>query len=97
VGFVVAAKWTAQPGKEEVVLDAIRRLVAPSRAEPGCRLYQPTRDLDDPRVFLLFEVYDDRDAYDAHGASEHFQRWGAGQALPVLERRERSFLETIEA
>jgi len=96
VGYVVAARWTAQEGQEEVVLDAIRRLISPSRAEPGCRLYQPTRDLEDPRVFLLFEVYDDEAAYRAHGESEHFQRWGAGQALPVLEQRERSFLETID-
>ena len=96
MGYVVTAKWTAKAGQEDVVLDAVRRLIEPSRAEPGCRLYQATRDLGDPRVFVLVEIYDDEAAYRAHGASEHFQRWGAGQALPVLESRERSFLETIE-
>lgn len=96
MAYVVAAKWTAQRGHEDVVLDAVRRLIEPSRAEPGCRLYQPTRDLEDPRVFLLFEVYDDEAAYRAHGESEHFRRWGHGQALPVLESRERTFLETVD-
>jgi quinol monooxygenase YgiN len=96
VGYVVSARWTARAGQEDVVLHAVRRLIEPSRAEPGCRLYQATRDRADQRIFLLFEIYDDEAAYRAHGASEHFQRWAAGQALPVLESRERSFLETIE-
>jgi quinol monooxygenase YgiN len=96
VGYVVAAKWTAQAGQEDVVLDAIRRLIEPSRAEPGCRLDEATRDLDDPRTFLLIEIYDDEAGYRAHAGSDHFQRWGAGRALPLLESRERTFLETIE-
>jgi hypothetical protein len=27
---------------------------------------------------------------------EHFQRLGFGQAIPVLEKRERAFFETLE-
>jgi quinol monooxygenase YgiN len=96
VAYVVTAKWTARPGQEDVVLEAIRRLIEPSRAEPGCRLYQPARDLDDPRVFVLIEVYDDEAAYRAHGDSEHFRRWAVDHAIPLLESRERTFLETVE-
>ena len=94
--YVVTATWTANAGSEEIVLDAIRHMIEPSRAEPGCRLYQPTRDLDDPRVFLIYEIYDDEGAYEAHGASEHAQRWAFGTAIPLLSSRERTFGETID-
>ena len=67
----------------------------PSREEPGCRFYQPCQDPESPGTFLIFEIYDDQAAYEAHGASEHFQQIGAGEAFPLLENRERSFFETL--
>jgi quinol monooxygenase YgiN len=96
MAYVVSAVWTAKPGKEEFVRDVIRQLVPLSRAEPGCRYYQPHADPAEPRVFRLFEVYDDEAAYKAHGDSEHFQRLALGQAIPELETRERGFYETFE-
>jgi quinol monooxygenase YgiN len=96
MGYVVTAKWTAKEGEEENVLAAIRKLVGPSRAEPGCSFYQPNRDLENPRVFFFYEIYDDEDAYKAHGESAHFQEFGFGEAIPLLEGRERVFYETIE-
>jgi quinol monooxygenase YgiN len=96
MGYVVTAKWTAKEGEEENVLAAVRQLVEPSRAEPGSRFYQPNRDPENPRVLFFYEIYDDEDAYKAHGESEHFQRWGFGEAIPLLESRERWFYETIE-
>ena len=96
MAYALTAKWTARPGSEETVHDAIRKLIEPSRAEPGCRLYQANRALDDPRVFLLYEIYDDEDAYAAHGASPHFKQYGHDLALPLLEGRERQFVETID-
>jgi quinol monooxygenase YgiN len=96
MGYVVTAKWTAKEGEEESVLAAIRKLVGPSRAEPGCSYYQPNRDLENPRVFFFYEIYDDEAAYKAHGESAHFQEFGFGEAIPLLEGRERLFYETID-
>jgi len=95
MAYVVSATWTAQPGKEDVVLDAIEKLTPPSRMEPGNRFYQAYQDPAAPSVFRLFEVYDDGAAYAAHGASEHFAEYALGQAIPVLASRERAFYETI--
>ena len=94
---MVAATWTAKPGSEDVVLQALKELTPPSREEPGCRFYQAYRDPEEPLVFRLFEIYDDEAAYQAHGASEHFKRIGLERAIPVLESRERAFFETIDA
>jgi quinol monooxygenase YgiN len=94
MAYVVLAKWIAKPGEEEAVAAAIDALVEPSRAEPGMLVYQPHRDPENPRVFLVYEQYVDEAAYRAHGESDHFRRHGHGDALPRLEARERSFYET---
>ena len=96
MAYVVSAVWTAKPGKEELVRDVIRQLVPLSRAEPGCRFYQPYFDPAVPLVFRLFEIYDDEAAYKAHAESEHFQRLALEQAIPQLDSRERRFYETFE-
>ncbi|MBX6765044.1 MAG: antibiotic biosynthesis monooxygenase [Rubrobacteraceae bacterium] len=96
MAYVVAAKWTAKEGEEEKVLAAIRKLIPASRNEPGCLFYQPNQDPENPRVFFFYEIYTDEKAYEAHGASEHFQRYGLGEAIPALESRERSFYQTID-
>ncbi|WP_062642696.1 putative quinol monooxygenase [Streptomyces maremycinicus] len=95
MAYVVTATWTAQPGKEDIVRGAIEKLTPPSRQEPGNRFYQAFQDPTEPLVFRLFEIYDDEEAYRAHGASEHFAEYGHGVAIPVLAGRERAFYETI--
>jgi quinol monooxygenase YgiN len=95
MAYVVAATWTAEPGKEDVVRDAIRKLTPKSRAEEGNLFYQAYQDPAEPSVFRLFEIYADEEAYAAHGASDHFAEYGHGQAIPVLAKRERAFYETI--
>jgi quinol monooxygenase YgiN len=95
MAYVVSATWTAEPGKEDVVRDAIEKLTPASRQEPGNLFYQAYQDPAEPGVFRLFEIYADEDAYAAHGASAHFAEYGHGQAIPVLANRERAFYQTI--
>ena len=95
MAYVVTAIWTAQPGQEDVVRDAVEKLTPPSRDEPGTLFYQAYQDPSEPGVFRLFEIYEDEAAYAAHGASAHFAEFGHGQAIPVLAGRERAFYETI--
>jgi len=95
VAYVVIATWTAQAGREQEVKRALEQLIEPSRAEPGNRCYQPSQDPENPRVFVLYELYDDEAAYRAHGESAHFQRLAVQTAIPRLESRERQFHETV--
>lgn len=96
MAYVVTATWTVQPGHEATVADAIEKLIPLSRQEPGNQCYHPYRDPEVANKFHFFEIYDDEDAYKAHGDSEHFATYGFGQAIPVLENRERAFYETID-
>jgi quinol monooxygenase YgiN len=94
MAYVVCAKWTAKEGEAENVAAAIRKLIEPSRAEPGMLMYQPHRDPEDPNVFFFYEQYTDKSGYESHLESAHIKEHGFGDAIPRLESRERSFYET---
>jgi quinol monooxygenase YgiN len=78
------------------VEEAIRKLTPLSREEPGNLFYQAHRDPENPNLFFLYEQYVDEDGYKAHGDSEHFQEYGFGTAIPLLESREREFYVTLD-
>jgi quinol monooxygenase YgiN len=94
MAYVVCATWTAKDGEADNVEAAIRKLVEPSRAEPGMLMYQPHRDPENPNVFFFYEQYRAKEDYEVHLESEHLKQWGLGDAIPRLESRERSFYET---
>ena len=96
MGFVVRATWTARAGSEQLVRDVLAELAPLSRAEPGNQHYVVYQDGDRPRVFHLFEVYDDEEAYRVHGASEHFRRLAVKRGIPALESRDREFFSTLQ-
>ena len=95
MAYVVSATWTAQPGQEDVVLDAIEKLTPPSREEPGNRLLP---GLPGPgRARGLPPVRDLRGRGGVRRARRlgPLQEYALGQAIPVLANRERAFYETI--
>ena len=97
MGYVVAARWTAKAGREQELLETLRRVMAESRAEPGTQLYQVSRSVDEPRTFLLFEIYDDEAAYEQHAAAERFQTQEFRDMVAAcVDSRERFFYETVE-
>jgi quinol monooxygenase YgiN len=97
MAYVVSAKWRAKEGKQERLLELIREITPPSRAEAGNLFYQAQRSAEDPRLFYLYEQYVDEAGYQAHMDSEHFTRLVKEEAIPeLLEDREREFYETID-
>jgi quinol monooxygenase YgiN len=96
VAFVCHATWIAKPGEEETVRDALEKLSPASRDEPGNLYYQAYQSPDEPNTFRIFEVYADNTAFKAHATSPHFEQWALGQAIPVLETRQRDFYETLD-
>jgi len=84
MAVVLKATWTATEGSEAIVLDALEKLAPRSREEPGCRVYQAYRDPAEPRVFHIFEIYDDEAAVEAHRAAPHFKVWREAAAKYVV-------------
>ncbi|WP_339448847.1 putative quinol monooxygenase [Pseudomonas sp. EA_5y_Pfl2_R50] len=87
--FTAIATLTAKPGQQDTLEQALRALVAPSRAEEGCSQYDLHRDLIDPQVFYVIEQWASEDVLQAHNASPHFQNFqaSAGQTIEHFELR----------
>ncbi len=80
---VLVVNWMAEKGKEGKVKDVFAKLASASRQEPGCRQYTVHQHRDNPRHFLVYEVYDNDAALQAHRDSQHFQQY-AVKDLPAL-------------
>jgi len=61
-----------------------------ARKEPGCRTFDVLVDPSDRTKVMLYEVYDDEKAFEAHQATPHFKKYLA-EAVPLLASRERRF------
>jgi quinol monooxygenase YgiN len=96
MAYVLVARMTAREGEQDRAAEIIRELTAASSAEPGNVHYIPHRDPDNPRVFVLYEQYRDKAAFEEHGQTEHFKNLAAGQLFPLMEERERNFYETFD-
>jgi quinol monooxygenase YgiN len=84
--LVLAVTWQANPGKESEVARLFQILQVESRKEPGCLLYLVQRHCDNPRLFFVYEQYQDDAALDAHRATPHFQQYARGELPKVAER-----------
>jgi quinol monooxygenase YgiN len=96
MAYVVVARWRANAGSEERIVAVLDELTRATRAEPGCVTYTPHRSTEDPRDFLIHEVYADEAAFEAHADSEHFRRLVLDEAVPnLLESRDRAFFVPV--
>jgi quinol monooxygenase YgiN len=95
MAFVLVARMTAREGDQDRAVELIRQLAEASAAEPGNVHYLAHRDPDDPRVFLMYEQYRDKAAFEEHGQTEHFKTLAAGELFGLMESRERAFYETL--
>ncbi len=96
MAFVLVARMTTREGEQERAAELVNELVKASRAEPGNVHYISHRDPENPCVFMLYEQYRDKAAFEEHGQTEHFKTLGAGELFGLMEERERSFYETID-
>ena len=72
-GFVVLVRFELEPGKRgafEVLVE--RNAAASVRDEPGCRRFDVLTPPDGADTVVLYEIYDDRDAFEAHKRMPHY-------------------------
>jgi quinol monooxygenase YgiN len=80
---------------QELLLEAeLRALVAPTRKEEGCLLYELHRSADAPGGFLFYEIWASREAHAAHLRTDHFLRWSARKDA-LTASRESTFWKRV--
>ncbi|WP_315779076.1 antibiotic biosynthesis monooxygenase family protein [Bradyrhizobium sp. SZCCHNPS1003] len=95
-GLLVVAQWEARAGEADRVAEILSRFLPDAQREPGAKLFLISRANDNPAQFLFYELFRDEAAFKAHQESDHFKTYIAGQALPLLARRERMQYGLIE-
>lgn len=89
-GLLVVAQWEAREGQDDRIADILSRFLPEAQNEAGTKLFLISRGRENPAHFLFFELFRDEAAFKAHQESAHFKTYIAGQALPLLARRERA-------
>jgi quinol monooxygenase YgiN len=68
----VIARFVAGNGKEDQLRAVLQGMLAPTRAESGCKLYELYESNSKGR-FYIYEIYESQAALDQHAASSHFK------------------------
>lgn len=70
----IVASVKAKAEQVDAVAEAVKRVVAPSRAEAGNLQYDLHEAIDAPGTFVFFERWASREALTIHEATAHFQQ-----------------------
>jgi quinol monooxygenase YgiN len=89
-GLLVVAQWEAKDGQADRVAEILASFLPEAQREPGAALFLISRARDNPAQFLFYELFRDEAAFKAHQDSAHFATYIAGEALPLLAKRERT-------
>ena len=90
MSFVLLVSIRIQPENVDRFMKALGENARAARKEPGCRQFEVLVDPKDKAKVVLFEVYDDENAFEAHQATPHFKKYLA-EAVPLLADRARRF------
>lgn len=85
--IITSLHYTFAAEDADKVESLFHELREASVKEPGVIQFEIGRSSDEPNVFALWEVYRDKDAVDAHYASEHFARLVVNGIRPLGKQR----------
>lgn len=88
--LVLQVKIRIKPENVDAFMPQVLENARAARSEPGCRQFEVLVDPQDRTNVMLFEVYDDQAAFEAHQAGAAFKKYLAN-AVPLLASRERQF------
>ena len=71
----IVGRFHARAGQADAVAAALRDLLGPSRAEPGCLDLQHVRCIRDPRLFYVYSRWIDEAAFETHAGLPHTVRF----------------------
>ena len=92
--YVLVVDFVVKPEHVAAFAVEIRKNAKASReTEPGCRQFDVCVAPEDPAKIVLYEVYDDRAAFEAHLKTPHFlafkpkmEAWLASNVVRFLAR-----------
>jgi len=92
--YTVIAKIIAKPEFTKELKESLEALIEPTIAEHGCIKYILHESVDDPCLFMFYEIWQSKQACDFHLNSAHIKNW-VEISKPFLQSWELFFLRAI--
>lgn len=64
-------KFYVKDGKVDEVKNELLKILEPTRHEEGCLLYELHQDLNNPNIFMFYEIWETVEAWKAHDTKPH--------------------------
>lgn len=88
--LVLQVNINIKPENVDAFMAQVLENARSARSEAGCRQFEVLVHPEDKTKVMLFEVYDNQAAFEAHQAGAAFKKYLAN-AVPLLASRERQF------
>jgi (4S)-4-hydroxy-5-phosphonooxypentane-2,3-dione isomerase len=95
MSFALVVNIRIKPESVDAFMQRLKENASAARKEPGCRQFDVLVDPNDKTKVMLYEVYDDDKAFEAHQQTPHFKKYLA-EAVPLLASRERHLFTRVE-
>ena len=69
----MVVKFNVKKEKIDIVKEALINILEPTRNEEGCLLYELHQDINDPSIFMFYEVWQTVDHWKAHDQQPHIE------------------------
>jgi quinol monooxygenase YgiN len=92
----VIARFVARKGNEDQLRTLLQSMLPPTRAEPGCQLYE-LYESDSRGRFYLYETWESQSALDRHIATPHFKHLQQAVGEVLTEPFEVNILRTVQS
>jgi len=84
----IFARFHARPGQETGVDAALRKVISPTRQQPGCLSIYAFRSIRDARLFYIHSRWVDEAAFDNHVGQPHTNQF-VEEVQPLVRSRTR--------
>lgn len=95
MSIVLSITFEAKPGKEKALQELASGLLAPTHKEKGCIQYDLHRSIENPGLFMFYEVWATQADLDAHHQSAHLKAFREKLGEFLEKTRERTLWEKI--
>jgi (4S)-4-hydroxy-5-phosphonooxypentane-2,3-dione isomerase len=93
--FALVVNIRIKPESVDAFMQRLKENASAARKEAGCRQFDVLVDPKDKTKAMLYEIYDDEKAFEAHQQTPHFKKYLA-EAVPLLASRERQVFTRVE-
>lgn len=87
MALTIVAQFQARPEAIDALREALTALVAPTRAEHGCEIYELHESVETPGFFHFHEIWTTRAHWEAHMETPHLKEFGERKDALVAEAR----------